>query len=59
MKRYAFKDWNAVLASVGHGGIKEGQIINKMVEEKNKQAKKNITDTEIIEGISSESYKAV
>lgn len=59
MKRYAFRDWNAVLASVGHGGIKEGQIINKMVEEKNKQAKKNITDTEIIEGISSESYKAV
>ena len=58
MKRYAFRDWDAVLASVGHGGIKEGQIINKMVEEKAKFAKKHVTDADIIEGIAEESYKA-
>lgn len=58
MKRYAFRDWDAVLASVGHGGIKEGQIINKMVEEKAKFAKKHVSDSDIIEGIAEESYKA-
>ena len=34
MKRYAFKDWDSVLASIGHGGLKEGQVINKMLEER-------------------------
>ena len=34
MKRYAFKDWDSVLASIGHGGLKEGQVINKMMEER-------------------------
>lgn len=33
MNRYAFKDWDSVLASIGHGGLKEGQVINKMLEE--------------------------
>ena len=32
MKKYGFRNWDAVLAAVGHGGLKEGQIINKMVE---------------------------
>ena len=30
MARYAFKDWDSVLASIGHGGLKEGQVINKI-----------------------------
>lgn len=51
MKRYAFKDWDSVLASIGHGGLKEGQIINKMVEERNKKLKREITDTNILDGI--------
>ena len=24
MNRYAFKDWDSVLASIGHGGLKRG-----------------------------------
>ena len=32
MKRYTYKDWDSVLASIGHGGLKEGQVINKMLE---------------------------
>jgi len=31
-KKYGFRDWDSVLAAVGHGGIKEGQIINRLVE---------------------------
>ncbi len=32
MQKYGFQDWDSVLAAVGHGGLKEGQIINRMQE---------------------------
>lgn len=51
MKRYAFRDWDSVLASIGHGGLKEGQIINKMVDERNRKLKKQVTDTSILSDI--------
>ncbi|MDD3222652.1 MAG: bifunctional (p)ppGpp synthetase/guanosine-3',5'-bis(diphosphate) 3'-pyrophosphohydrolase [Clostridia bacterium] len=50
--KYGFRDWDAVLAAVGHGGLKEGQVINKLVEEDNKKHKKNITDTQVLKNIS-------
>ena len=51
MTRYAFKDWDSVLASIGHGGLKEGQVINKMLDEKAKKQKKEVTDKAILDGI--------
>ncbi|MBT9775281.1 RelA/SpoT family protein [Clostridium sp. MCC353] len=51
MARYAFRDWDSVLASIGHGGLKEGQIINKMLDEREKKLKKEVTDTNILDGI--------
>ena len=51
MNRYAFKDWDSVLASIGHGGLKEGQVINKMLEEREKKLKREITDAEVLDGI--------
>lgn len=51
MNRYGFRDWDSVLASIGHGGLKEGQVVNKLVEEYEKQHKKEITDEQIIETI--------
>ena len=51
MKRYAFKDWDSVLASIGHGGLKEGQVINKMLEARDKKMKREVTDTNILDGI--------
>lgn len=51
MARYAFRDWESVLASLGHGGLKEGQVINKMVEEREKKLRKEVTDTNILDGI--------
>ena len=59
MKRYAIKDWDSILASLGHGGLKEGQIINKMVEERNKIAKKEFNDSAILESIGDGSDKEV
>lgn len=49
MRRYAFKDWESLLASIGHGGLKEGQVINKMVEEHEKKKKKTVTDTHVLD----------
>ena len=38
----------SVLAAIGHGGLKEGQVINKMIEEREKKNKKDVTDTSIL-----------
>ena len=51
MNRYAFKDWDSVLATIGHGGLKEGQVVNKMISERDKDTKKKITDEDIIASI--------
>ncbi len=51
MKRYVFKDWDSVLASIGHGGLKEGQVINKMLEARDKKLKREVTDANILDGI--------
>ena len=48
LRRYALKDWNAVLASVGHGALKESQVIGKLMDVKRKLDQKNITDADII-----------
>ena len=50
-RKYGFRDWDAVLAAIGHGGLKEGQIVNRLVEEFQKEHKKQITDEEIFEKI--------
>ena len=36
-------------AAVGHGGLKEGQVINKMQEEDRKIQKQKITDEQILQ----------
>ena len=46
--KYRYKDWNSLVASVGHGGLKEGQIVNKLVEEYNKTHRKEITDQDVL-----------
>jgi len=52
MRKYGFKDWDSVLAAIGHGGLKEGQIVNKLLEEYRKKNKKEITDENVLEAIS-------
>lgn len=51
MLKYGFKDWDSVCASVGHGGLKEGQVINKLAEEYEKDKKGNVTDTEVLDAL--------
>ena len=49
MKRYSYKDWDSVLASIGHGGLKEGQVVNRMLDEYQRDHKKKITDAKVLE----------
>ena len=51
MKKYGFRDWDSVLAAVGHGGLKEGQVINKVIEEYRERNLKTITDEDILEEV--------
>lgn len=51
LNKYGFKDWDSMLASVGHGGLKEGQIVNRLIEESEKRKKAEITDKEVLEEI--------
>ena len=51
MKKYGFRDWESVLAAIGHGGLKEGQVVNRLLEEFEKVHKKNMTDDKVLENI--------
>ncbi|MFW5630901.1 RelA/SpoT family protein [Acetivibrio ethanolgignens] len=52
MVKYGFRDWDSLLAAIGHGGLKEGQIINRLQEEYRKTLKKKITDEKVLETLS-------
>ncbi len=49
MKKYSFRDWESVLAAIGHGGLKEGQIVNKLLEGYERDHRKSITDQQILD----------
>ena len=48
-RKYGFKDWPSVLAAVGQGGLKEGQIVNKLLECYAKDHAEHITDAEVLD----------
>ena len=58
MRKYGFRDWDAVLAAIGHGGLKEGQIINKMMEFYENDHKTVLTNEQVIEQIKENSQNA-
>ncbi len=57
MDKYNFRDWDGILAAVGHGGLKEGQIVNKMVELYEKDHPRQLTDEEIIASVGEHAMK--
>ena len=57
MRKYGFRDWESVLAAIGHGGLKEGQVFNKLVEAYDKENKKNLTDEQVLEAASENQEK--
>ena len=51
MKKFGFRDWESVLAALGHGGLKEGQIIHKMKEMYDRDHPKELSDEEVIKAV--------
>ena len=51
MKKYGFKDWESLLAAVGHGGLKEGQILNRMQELYDKDHPKVLSNEEVLANV--------
>ena len=49
--KYGFREWEGILATVGHGGLKEGQVINRLLEEYQKDHREVLTDEKIIERV--------
>ena len=48
LNRYSFRDWDSVCAAVGHGGLKEGQVINRLIEIYLFEQKRSKTADELI-----------
>ena len=46
--KYSYKEWDSLIASIGHGGLKEGQIVNKLLDEYEKEHKVEVTDDDVL-----------
>lgn len=51
IKKYGFRDWNSVLAAIGHGGLKEGQVVMKLQDAYDKKNPKHTTDQDILDAV--------
>ena len=51
LNKYGFHDWNSALATVGHGGLKESQIVNRMYEEYKKDHAIAMTDQDVLDAV--------
>ena len=59
MKKYGFKDWESVLAALGHGGLKEGQIINRMNELFERDHPKEVTQEDLLKVVEENNQQAL
>ncbi|MBP5225643.1 MAG: bifunctional (p)ppGpp synthetase/guanosine-3',5'-bis(diphosphate) 3'-pyrophosphohydrolase [Lachnospiraceae bacterium] len=48
LAKYHYPDWESLLASIGRGGLKEGQVVNKLLDEQRKEKNANLTDEDIL-----------
>lgn len=60
IRKYGFRDWESVCAAIGHGGLKEGQVVNKLQDAYEKKNRRIVSDApvhEFIEKIKSTKVK--
>ena len=51
MVKYDFKTWDALTAAVGYGGLKEGQVVNRLRDEFLKEKRKQQTAEDVMKDI--------
>ncbi|MEE3467090.1 MAG: bifunctional (p)ppGpp synthetase/guanosine-3',5'-bis(diphosphate) 3'-pyrophosphohydrolase [Eubacterium sp.] len=49
LQKYGFHDWDAICAAVGHGGLKEGQVVEKLQERNKYYQNRIVSDQQVIE----------
>ncbi len=57
VNKFGFKNWDALCAAIGHGGVKEGQVINRLIEEVIKEEKKKQTAEDLIKRMEEDAAK--
>lgn len=48
LNKFGFRNWDAICAGIGHGGVKEGQVVNRLLEEYQKEHKAKQTAEELL-----------
>ena len=51
LRKYGFRDWESLLAAIGHGGMKEGQVVNKLYDLYTEDHKRQLSSEEIIKQV--------
>jgi guanosine-3',5'-bis(diphosphate) 3'-pyrophosphohydrolase len=51
LRRYGFHDWDALLATVGHGGLTENRVISRMIQEYEKDHPLVQTDEDVLRNV--------
>lgn len=51
LQKYNFANWDALMASIGHGGLKEGQVVNRLLEEYKRDEANKVTEAQIVDKI--------
>ena len=51
LRKYQFRDWESLLAAIGHGGMKEGQVVNKLYDLYTEDHKRQLSSEEIIQQV--------
>ncbi|MBR4183214.1 MAG: bifunctional (p)ppGpp synthetase/guanosine-3',5'-bis(diphosphate) 3'-pyrophosphohydrolase [Lachnospiraceae bacterium] len=58
-RKYGYNDWNACLASIGHGAIKESAVANKMQEFYDRDHPVVVTDDDVVKDIADSALKNI
>ncbi|MBR4208178.1 MAG: bifunctional (p)ppGpp synthetase/guanosine-3',5'-bis(diphosphate) 3'-pyrophosphohydrolase [Lachnospiraceae bacterium] len=58
LKKYRFRDWDNVMAAVGHGALKEGQVVNRLLEYKTDYDRLHISDEDIYNELAEKQAKS-
>jgi GTP pyrophosphokinase len=56
-KKYTCKDLDDLYAMIGHGGLKESQLLSKLLEEQEKKRESEKTDADILNEIENQKQK--
>ncbi len=57
LRKYGYRDWDSIYASIGHGGLKEGQVVTRLLEEFEKTQRKEMTDENVLDAFADTSFE--